>query len=247
VARSGWGWDTRFGDFNNDGVLEAVQATGFMKGHVDRWPELQALGTGNDELMHNPRLWPGFRLGDDLSGNNVNPFFVRAPSGRYVNIGPHIGFIKPMLSRGISTADVDGDGKLDLAIANQYETSFFFHNNSDRTGAYLGLHLLTPLKPASFRVRGGHPASDTFGWPAIGAVARVTLPDGRKLIGQIDGGSGHSGKRSQEILLGLGDLKADSHLTVDLSWRAVDGSVRRRSVSLQPGWHTVVLGEESQR
>jgi hypothetical protein len=215
-----------------------------MKGSVDRWAELQALGTGNDELMHNPRLWPGFRPGDDLSGSNVNPFFVRGPSNRYVNIGPDIGFTKPMLSRGIASADADGDGKLDLAVANQYETSFFFHNKSEGTGAYLGLHLLMPLKPATFRARDGHPASDTIGWPAIGAIARVTLPDGRKLIAQIDGGNGHSGKRSQEILLGLGDLKADSRITVDLNWRAVEGTARRQTVSLQPGWHTVVLGAE---
>src|SRR5207253_4741204 len=38
LSRSGWGWDTRFGDFNNDGVVEALQAVGFMNGTVNRWP-----------------------------------------------------------------------------------------------------------------------------------------------------------------------------------------------------------------
>jgi hypothetical protein len=40
VSRSGWSWDTKMGDFDNDGHLEIVQATGFVKGKVDRWPEL---------------------------------------------------------------------------------------------------------------------------------------------------------------------------------------------------------------
>lgn len=29
VSRSGWGWENKFGDFDNDGELEALQATGF--------------------------------------------------------------------------------------------------------------------------------------------------------------------------------------------------------------------------
>ena len=40
VSRSGWGWDARMADFDNDGKLEIVQALGFIKGKIDRWPEL---------------------------------------------------------------------------------------------------------------------------------------------------------------------------------------------------------------
>ena len=31
-SRSSWGWDTKFGDFDNDGVSEALRATGFIAG-----------------------------------------------------------------------------------------------------------------------------------------------------------------------------------------------------------------------
>ena len=68
VPRSSWGWDTRFGDFDNDGIVEALQATGFKRGKVDRWPELQELATGNDELLRHPESWPRFQHDDDLSG-----------------------------------------------------------------------------------------------------------------------------------------------------------------------------------
>src|SRR5438046_8410176 len=82
LSRSGWGWDCRLADFDNDGVLEAMQAVGFIKGKINRWPELQTLGTANSEIMQFPWFWPRFQPGDDLSGSDVNPFFVRSKEGR---------------------------------------------------------------------------------------------------------------------------------------------------------------------
>ncbi len=54
LSRSGWGWDAKLADFDNDGVLEALQAVGFVKGQADRWPELQELAMGNDEFLAGP-------------------------------------------------------------------------------------------------------------------------------------------------------------------------------------------------
>ena len=68
LSRSGWGWDCRLADFDNDGVLEAVQAVGFIRGKINRWPELQSLGTSNSRMVHDPRFWPNFKPGADLSG-----------------------------------------------------------------------------------------------------------------------------------------------------------------------------------
>ena len=44
LSRSGWGWDVRLADFDNDGVLEVIQAAGFLKGTTDRWPEAAGAG-----------------------------------------------------------------------------------------------------------------------------------------------------------------------------------------------------------
>src|SRR5262249_48074256 len=66
LSRSGWAWEARLGDFDNDGVLEALQATGFVRGTVNRWPELHELAMGNDALVHRPGSWPRVRPGDDL-------------------------------------------------------------------------------------------------------------------------------------------------------------------------------------
>ncbi len=75
LARSGWSWDVRFGDFDNRGDQQILQATGFLKGSTNRWPELHELAMGNDLMLRNPAHWPHFQPGDDLSGGNQDPLF----------------------------------------------------------------------------------------------------------------------------------------------------------------------------
>ncbi len=241
LSRSGWGWDCRLDDFNNDGVLEAIQAVGFIKGKVNRWPELQSLGTANSQMMQDTRFWPGFRLGDDLSGDESNAFFAVGSDGQYHNIGSLVGFTTPTVSRGIAIADVDGDGRLDFAIANQWGPSYFYHNESENVGAFLGLHVMYALQASGLEIMPGHPVPSTRGRPAIGATVRVHLPQGKLLSAQVDGGSGHSGKRSPELHFGLGKLAPDSRLQVDIKWRTLAGGIQQKTVYLAPGWHTILL------
>jgi hypothetical protein len=248
LSRSGWGWDSRLADFDNDGVLEAVQAMGFLKGAVNRWPEGQELAATNDQLISDPRVWPDYRPGADFSGGDHNCFFVRAADGRFYDFARRLGLDTPMVTRGIALADVDGDGRLDFAVANQWEPSFLFHNTAPNPGAFLGLHLRLPVGPQADDktvVLEGHPRADRPSRPAIGAAVTVHLPNGRRLVSQVDGGSGHSGKRAPDIHVGLGDVAAGTLLNVDVRWRGADGKLRSRTVQVTPGWHTVWLGLEA--
>jgi enediyne biosynthesis protein E4 len=246
LARSGWGWDCKLADFDNDTVLEAIQAVGFLKGTINRWPELQALGTSNDQVVHNPKFWPNFKPGADLSGHDLNPFFVRGEDGRYRDIGRRIGLDQPMVSRGIAVADVDGDGLLDFALANQWEPSYFFRNEAPDAGTFLGLHLVMPATRGiteQLKVRPGHPHSgDQPAYPAIGAFASAVLPGGRKLVAQVDGGNGHSGRRSPDIHFGLGNHPRHTSVPVEIRWRDPRGEPQRCKLELRPGWHTIWLG-----
>jgi hypothetical protein len=74
----------------------------------------------------------------------------------------------------------------------------------------------------------------------VGASVTVTLPDGRTLTRQVDGGNGHSGKRGPDLHFGLGETRGAVRVRVD--WRDADGHVRRQHFKLWPGWHTLLLG-----
>lgn len=241
LARSGWSWDVRFGDFDNEGDQQILQATGFLRGSANRWPDLQELAMGNDLMLRNPAHWPHFQPGDELSGGNQDRFYVRSASGRYFDVGARIGLGEPFITRGIAVADVDGDGRLDFVLANQWGDSYFFHNISPSTGDFLGLHLLLPTAPTRTEIHPGHAVGATAASPAIGAHATVYLPDGRKLVRQVDGGNGHSGKSTPDLHFGLGAVGRQS-LRVAIDWRDRAGMIRHMETSLTPGWYTVVLG-----
>ena len=231
LSRSGWGWDARFADFDGDGVPEAMQAVGFVRGEKNRWPELHELAMGNDNNMDHPAMWPRFTPGDDLSGHLHNPFFARARDGRYYDVAAELGLDDSHVSRGIAIADVDGDADLDFAVADQWEPSWFFRNDSPRRSSSLLLDLRLP-------------AADGLTRPAVGAAAAVYLPGGRRLVGQADGGTGHSGKRSPEIHFGLGPTPPGTPLRVDVRRRDGGGRVRSETLRLAPGRHRVVLGDQ---
>lgn len=243
LSRGGWAWDAKLDDFDNDGVLEAIQASGFVRGAVRKWAELQELATGNDQVLHDPRAWPRFDAGTDLSGHDHNPFFVRHADGRYYDVSQEVGFDEESTSRGIAIADVDGDGRLDVAVANQWAPSTFFANRAPNAGAFLGLRLLRPIDgDHPFAMLDGRPAAVPPASLAVGAAARVQLDDGRVLAREVDAGNGHSGKRSGELHFGLGAHDAARALDVELRWRDDTGRPQRRAVRLTPGWHTVLLG-----
>lgn len=243
LSRTGWAWDAKLDDFDNDGVLEALQATGFIRGDSNRWPELQELGTAHDQLTWNVEaFWPLIEKGADISGRDQNPFFVRA-GDRYVDVSREIGFGEDYVSRGLAVGDVDYDGALDIVVSNMWGPATFYHNESPRPGAFLGLRLLLPLgagEPGATVIRPGRPTNEVAGRAAVGASVTVTLPDGRVLTRQVDGGNGHSGKRGPDLLFGLGETRGPVEVRVD--WRDPEGHVRRQELKLKPGWHTLLLG-----
>ncbi|MCM3871608.1 MAG: CRTAC1 family protein [Pyrinomonadaceae bacterium] len=243
LSRSGWAWDAKLADFDNDGVLEALQATGFIRGTSNHWPQIQELATANDELVSNVKTsWPRVGPGADISGHDQNPFFVRM-GDHYVDISRQIGFGEEYVSRGIAIGDVDYDGSLDMLVSNMWGPATYYHNERPKPGAFLGLHLLLPLTagtPGESVVRPGHPTPETSGRAAISAVVTITLPGGQVLTRQIDNGNGHSGKRSPDLHFGLGQIEGPVSVRID--WRDPEGHVRQDSLNLRPGWYTVLAG-----
>ncbi|MDX1929840.1 MAG: CRTAC1 family protein [Pirellulaceae bacterium] len=269
LSRSGWGWDSVLADLDNDGKLEALQATGFAKGAItkdtalspldrllyengflqhgiSRWPELQAVGTTNDRLIQDPRAWPKISSPTaTLSGYDKNPFYVQSQNGRYVDIAADIDIGDPFNTRGIAIADTDGNGLLDFVYANQWEPSVFFRNESPSDARWLTLRLLLPVDETyPFSV---DPSAIVTSSPAVGATATIRplhASDGqvpRVHSAEVLNGTGHSGHGGQELHFGLGRYSSDA-LDVDIQWRSRTGVLQSKHLRLNLGRHTVLLG-----
>ncbi|MFY1668893.1 CRTAC1 family protein [Plantactinospora sp. WMMB334] len=273
LAWSGWGWDVKLADFDNSGELQVAQTTGFLKGEVNRWPQLQELAMTNDGLLEHPSFWPRLEAGDDIGGAQRLHFFVKDRDGRYTNLAEQLGLGVPVPTRGIATGDADGDGRLDFAVARQWDAPVFYRNQSPSPGAFLGLRLTHPAAPTTGTTgtTGGTGAPSAAGGadaavpsgaaepatapepadalpapgsPVVGAQVTVTTEDGRTLLGRVDGGSGHAGKRSHEVHIGLG-RDVSGPVRVHLQWRDRAGQVHRQDLRLEPGWHALELGTQA--
>jgi hypothetical protein len=203
----------------------------------------------NDQLLHAPGAWLRVMPGDDLSGQDHNPFYVADKDGYYVNVAPELGLEpadKLAPSRGIAIADSFGDGRLDFAVANQWGDTVFYRNLSPTTHQFLSLSLRLPVAEEDGQsIQARNSDASTPSRPAIGATATITLPDGRRRTAQVDGGNGHSGKRAPELHFGLGDVAPDALVPVDLKWRDNAGEVREARLTLSPGRHTIMLGADA--
>jgi len=241
LSRSSWGWDARFADFNNDGIPEAVQATGFVKGKTSRWPQLQEAATLNDELLSSVKFWPVLQPGDDLSGDAHVPFFVKASNGRYYDLSGDIGMGQNEITRGIGIADVNRDGLLDFVTINQWEDSHFHLNKSEVKNEFLGLTLRLNLSPQNEKVVVNNDTSLTS-MPAIGAIVRLTLKDGTEMIRVVDGGNGHSSRNSPEVHFGLGpQSQGNELLDIEINWRNSKGEIEYANLEVEKGWNTIYL------
>ncbi|MEJ2409608.1 MAG: CRTAC1 family protein [Novosphingobium sp.] len=226
VARSGWGWDIKAADLDNDGKPEIVQALGFLSGKTDRWPELQELAMTNDDLLTHPAVWGHFSDDADLSGHQRNPLYQQDAQGVFHNVGMSAGFDRTGITRGVAIADVNGDGLLDIALARQWGQSLLMINRSPATNAYLALDLRLPNANGTSR-------------SAIGALVRVIRKGRPPMIGFVDGGNGHSGKSAPVVQFGLGARARP--VTIEIEWRDATGRHLLRD-TLAPGPHRIILG-----
>jgi hypothetical protein len=265
MAFTGWGWDAKMADFDNSGYPAVVQADGFIKGTINRWNWLQELAMSNDLMLENPGMWPKAEPGDDIAGGQRLAFWARQSDGKYVNISTDLGLAVTTPSRGIAVGDTNGDGAQDFAVARQWGAPVYYRNDKPGNGNFLGLRLYRPALGADAGSTGtgstgtgstgagstgtgstgaGSTGTGVSGSPAYGAQVRITAADGHTQVAQLDGGGGHSGKRSFDVFFGLGRA-GSAPVSAQLSWRDLDGTVHQQTLDLNPGWHDLMLASQA--
>ena len=134
---------------------------------------------------------------------------------------PGAVFATPRVGRGAALGDLDGDGRLDLAVTHSNAALEVGLNQLDPAGAFLGLEL-----------RDAAAASNRL---AIGATVTAELASGRRLVRWVRSGTSYLSQDDLRVHFGLPEGDPLSAVTV----RWPDGATTSHP-DLEPGaWHTL--------
>jgi hypothetical protein len=207
VCDGGWGWGGKFADIDNDGWLDIYQVNGFFTGpkstdyltvllpslwnnggedpsSASKWPPINGMSMVNRESH---RLWMnegglGFRRDDSTALSTT------------------------LDGRGVFTADLDNDGRIDFVVTNNDGPVQVFYNETGSGNNWI-----------EFRLKGRPPNTDAAG-------AKVTIETSAgKQYREVNIGNGFAGGSSRRIHFGLGTAQKIAAATI----RWPDGQEQR--------------------
>ncbi|MGH7140195.1 MAG: CRTAC1 family protein, partial [Pirellulales bacterium] len=164
-----WPWGIAVGDFNNDAYQDVFIAAG-MGYSWFYWPNSLMLNSGNGTFA------------DRAAEEGIEP-----PLGGTLLPMRLRGHDMTRSSRSAATADFDGDGRLDLMVANFNDRPHYFKNQFPKRH-YLAL-----------RLEGTRSNRD-----AVGAVVKLYRGD-EVLVRQVQCTGGYLSQSSKTLHFGLGD------------------------------------------
>jgi enediyne biosynthesis protein E4 len=168
------GWGTNFIDYDNDGWKDLIVANGHVYPTVDNYP----WGTSFAQqilLFKNGKV----------VGNSPLVKFERVPAA------PNSGLANSHTGRGMAQADFDGDGKIDVLVANLDDAPTLLRNVSANKNNWLAVKLVGDTTKKTPK-------------DALGSCVFVTTGKIRQRFDLISGGS-YASQNEQIIHIGLGE------------------------------------------
>jgi ASPIC and UnbV/FG-GAP-like repeat len=192
-----WGWAAKFGDYDNDGLLDLFVVDGLRSAGKDNFiPVLLNMITKPGVDFSDVGSWPHIG-GMTWSGYQKKKLFRNLDRHSFVEMAGPAGVDNDKDGRGIGVGDFDDDGRLDFYQTNADQPSLFYRNVSPGTGHWIELKLV----------------GTTSNRDAIGA--RVTLKTGdASMIREVNGGNGYAGESTQRVHFGLGAAMTVSSLQI---------------------------------
>ena len=182
VDATGWSWSAKFGDLDNDGFLDLYVVNGMIAAELFH------------HLPHDELVEQNQALHNDGAGH-----FAPAPQW---------GLGSTSSGRGMSKADLDGDGRLDIVVNNLRAPAQVFENrlcggsglevdlrwpaslNTRAIGARLALHTSAGTFYRDVRAGSGYlsgdPARVHFGFPHGAALQRLEIDWPDRAVSSVD-------------------------------------------------------------
>jgi hypothetical protein len=205
-----WGWSAKFGDFDNDRLLDIFAVNGLRSAGPENYiPVLVTMITAPGIDFTNVHNWPS--IGSmTWSGYQRKKLFRNLDGHSFKEISAAAGVDNDRDGRGLAMADFDRDGRLEFFQANANQEPILYRNVTGTTGNWIQLDLV----------------GTSSNRDAIGARVTVKTGSGKTLIREVDGGNAYAGQSSRRVHVGLGpDTTVES---IEIRW---PGGSRQRATA----------------